>query len=158
MMKDNNEKLIEAKTLKNGVKVSLFDFCKPIAADRWYVKILCRIEVAVPEEKLAGSGLEVKEQKVFCKLCNNTLVHEFIKERNFIDEKEKDEVVAAIISQIQENSLGYMANQVFADNLFQQKVDEFMREQDVLRQMAMVKADFEDDDDGPADFSACFKD
>ncbi len=155
-MKDYTEKLIETKTLDNGVKVSLFDFCKPIAADRWYVKILCRIELALPADKIAGSGLDGAGQAAFNDHCNGVLVHEFIKERNFVDENVKDEVVGAIISQINENSLSYVANPVFADNLFRQKVDEFVQEQAIRVQMGLVPD--EEEGDEPADFSSCFKD
>lgn len=156
MMKDKNEKLIEAKTLANGIKVSLFDHSKVMAADRWYIKILCRMELAVPMEKLALCGLDDAERRDFCERCHGVLVHEFTKERNFIDVRDKDDAVAAIISQIHENSLSYVVSPVFADNLFTQKVAEFVKEQEVRRQMALVAE--EDDDDGPADFSACFKD
>ncbi len=155
-MKDYTEKLIETKTLENGVKLSLFDLCKPIAADRWYVKILCRMELAVPEEKLSGSPLDEEGQGDFVEHYNGILVHEFAKERNFVDENVKDEVVSAIISQIHDNSLGYVANPVFAANLFQQKVDQFIQERDIRKEMG-VDHDEEEDDD-PADFSACFRD
>ncbi|MEN8256466.1 MAG: hypothetical protein ABFS09_01240 [Thermodesulfobacteriota bacterium] len=155
-MKDYNEKLIETKTLENGVKVSLFDFCKPVAADRWYVKILCRIELDIPPEKLAASGLDEAGQLAFNERFAGVLVHEFAKERHFIDDNVKDEAVRAIIAQIHENSLGYVANPVFAANLFQQKVDEFIQELDVRQQLDIKQE--ENDDDGPADFSSCFQD
>jgi hypothetical protein len=156
MMKDYTEKLIETKTLENGVKVSLFDFCKPIAADRWYVKILCRIELAVPEEKLGGSGLDSAGQTAFAEHYKGVLIHEFAKERNFVDENDRDEVVAAIVAQVNDNSLSYVANPVFAENLFRQKVEEFIQEQHVRAQMGVDHA--EEEDDGPADFSSCFQD
>ncbi len=155
-MKDYTEKLIETKTLENGVTLSLFDFCRQVAGDRWYVKILCRMELAVPAEKLAESGLDAAGQAAFSDHYKDILVHEFAKERNFIDENVKDEVVRAIISQINENSLSYVANPVFADNLFRQKVDEFMQEQAIRAQMGLVHDEGEDDE--PADFSACFQD
>lgn len=157
MMKDYTEKLIETKTLENGVKVSLFDFCKPIAADRWYVKILCRVELAVPEEMLAGSSLDSAGQAAFNEHYNGVLVHEFAKERNFVDENVKDEVVEAIVAQVNDNSLSYVANPVFAANLFKQKVEDFIQEQHVRAQMGLAHDD-EEDEDGPADFSSCFQD
>ena len=155
-MKDYNEKLIETKTLDNGVKVSLYDFCKPVAADRWYVKILCRIIVDLPVEKLTESDLDDDMKTAFKEHYNKGLVHEFIKERNFVDEQDKDDVVSGIISQVNENSLRYVANPVFAENLFRQKVEEFTQEQHVRQQLGLGQD--EEDDDGPADFSSCFQD
>src|SRR6056297_2221855 len=105
MMKDNNEKLIETKTMSNGIKVSLFDFCKPVAADRWYVKIVCRIELGVSPEDLSASGLDIAGQVAFNDKYNGVLVHEFSKERHFVDENVKDEAVNTLISQIHDNSL-----------------------------------------------------
>lgn len=156
-MEDYSEKLIEAKTLANGVKISLFDFCKPMATDRWYVKILCRLELAVSADMLVGSGLDSAGQAAFNDRYAGVLVHEFAKERNFVDEKVKDEVVAAIITQLNENSLSYVANPVFADNLFRQKVEQFAQELQVRNGMASVPDELQDDD-GPADFSSCFQD
>lgn len=155
-MKDYTEKLMETKTLANGVKLSFFDFCKPMAADRWYIKIICRLELAIPHDKLAGSVLDKEGQAAFFDHYEGVLVHEFSKERNFVDVRDKDNVVSAIISQVNDNSLGYVANPVFAENLFNKKVDAFIQEQSILARMAEGQGDEEAEE--PADFSACFKD
>jgi hypothetical protein len=115
------------------------------------------MELDVPEQWSAGSGFDQADQAAFSTHYNGVLVHEFTKERNFVDENVKDEVVSAIIGQIHDNSLAYVANPVFAANLLQQKVDQFIQEQNVRREMGMVHDD-EEEDDGPADFSACFRD
>ncbi len=156
MMKDFKEKLIETKTLANGVKISLFDFCRPVAGDRWYIKILCRLELPVPVAEMAGSGLDAAGQAAFRDHYKDLLVHEFARERHFVDEKAKEEAVDFLISQINDNSLGYIANPLFAEKLFLQKVEEFAKELDRRRQME--EAADEKEADEPADFSACFQD
>ncbi len=156
MMKDNNEKLLETKTMSNGIKVSLFDFCKAVAGDRWYVKIVCRIELDVSNEDLSSLGLDNSGQAAFNDKYNGTLVHEFSKDRHFVDENVKDEAVNDLISQINDNSLNYVARPVFAENLIKQKVDELIQELEVRQQLGMNEQ--EEDDDGPADFSSCFQD
>lgn len=156
MMKDFKEKLIETKTLANGVKISLFDFCRPVAGDRWYIKILCRLELPVAVAELAESGLDAAGQAAFCDHYKDLLVHEFARERHFVDEKAKEEAVDFLISQINDNSLGYIANPLFADKLLQQKVAEFAQELERRRQMEEAADDKEVDE--PADFSACFQD
>ena len=87
-MKDYSDKLIQAKPLENGVTVSLFDLCKPVAADRWYLKIICRLELPVKEDKLVDFGIHGERRVSFDERFKGVLVHEFAKERHFVDEKE----------------------------------------------------------------------
>ena len=155
-MKDYSEKLIETKALDNGVTVSLYDFCKPIAADRWYVKIVCRLELALSPQLLTTTELSDVDRELLLERAGGVLCHEFAKERNFVDENEKAAVVSGLIASMYENSLSYVANPVFAENLLRQKVEEFRKEMEVRRQMVVESP--EEDDDGPADLSACFRD
>lgn len=154
MMKDYSEKLIEAKTLANNITVSLFDLCKPVAADRWYVKILCRLEL--PPDKLGDIDLEGDDLQAFFEEYRQGLFHEFAKERNFVDDKAKDDVVAEVLAHIKENALKYIENSVFSENLVRQKVDEFRQKCLVKRELGMDT--HEEEEEGPADFSACFRD
>lgn len=156
-MKDYSEKLIESRTLDNGITVSIFDLGKQVATDRWYVKILCRLELPVADDRLGAAGLHGSELEAFRERFNGVLVHEFAKERHFVDDQVKDEVVAGIVGTLNKNSMDYVAHPVFADNLVQQKVEMVKQELKVRRELDMVEQDI-DDTEGPADFSACFRD
>lgn len=156
-MKDYSEKLIESRTLDNGITVSIFDLGKQVAADRWYIKILCRLELPVADDRLSAAGLHGPELEAFRQRFNGVLVHEFAKERHFVDDRLKDEVIAELVATLNRNSMNYVANPVFADNLVQQKVEMVKQELKVRQGLDMVEHDM-DDDEGPADFSACFRD
>ncbi|MEN8136326.1 MAG: hypothetical protein ABFS18_12455 [Thermodesulfobacteriota bacterium] len=108
------------------------------------------------EDKLTDLGVVDEGRVAFNDRFNGVLVHGFAKERHFVDEDVKDEAVASLITQLEDNSLKYVGNPVFAENLLRQKVEEFNQELQVRPQMGMEQA--EDDDDGPADFPSCFQD
>jgi hypothetical protein len=83
--------------------------------------------------------------------------HDIYRERNFVDAHEKDRIRDEIFRHLQENALTYMSGEVFPRKLFKNKVDAFRLRYRIEKEMNMRSVP-DEDDDGPADFSGCFRD
>ena len=155
-IKDMDMLFIKEKQLANGSTLSFYDCSKRLVTDRWFVKM--RGEVKFPVAGAAwpdfeGDGPElvamVKER------LGDSVTLILDRERNFIDAEVKEAVVSQLIDQIEENLVGYLSDPSFPQKLFARRYDE-MRQQCLLeRQLPQPPVD--DEDNSPADFSACFR-
>ena len=147
---------VKTESLPNSIQVAFYDLSKPIAGDRWFVRICCVATLPVSEvffEYLDEDKEILNAMKIS---CEDGLTMEIVKERNFVDEQIKDDVVKMFIDQITVNSLGYMGSKIFPQKLFLSKLEEFKKQYVVQKEMLINEP--LDEDDGPADFSACFRD
>jgi hypothetical protein len=157
-MNKNKEsgKILESNMLANGLQVTFYDLSKKIAADRWQVKVKCESVLKVQDE-LYDAIDDAELASAMKQDCANTVIHTFYRERNFIDEKEKDGVLQELFNQLSENVRTYMGGELFSRKLFEKKVDEFKLKYMVQKERDRLAATDEEDDE-PADFSACFRD
>lgn len=157
-MNKNNESgnILESMVLANGLKVTFYDLSKNIAADRWLIKVKCQSALAVPDEWFDAVD-DAEMASAMKRDWAHTVIHTLCRERNFIDEKEKDRILQELVKQLWENVHAYMGGELFARRLFEKKVAEFKLKYLMQKQLAR-QTDVDDEDDGPADFSACFRD
>ena len=149
--------IIKAIDLDNGMKVTVSDESGKVAGDRWLVKVRCEAQMATAHhldkvvedtELLDPIGREMGGHVRF-------VLH---KERNFVDEKHKNDVVDESVKQIMNNIERYLASESFPARLFDQRYTE-ARNMVLTRRQSEQKVDSTwDDDDGPADFSGLFAD
>lgn len=148
--------LIKEKILANGLKISFADCSKLVAADRWLVKM--RGEVKMPiaglDRPKTGDGPELLA--MIQERAGESVSFIILKERNFIDADEKEAVLADFIDQIEANLLDYLGDPSFPQKLFNRKYDEIRQQCMIEWQQSKLPASTEDE--GPADFSACFRD
>ncbi|HSR36168.1 MAG TPA: hypothetical protein VLL73_03225 [Desulfurivibrionaceae bacterium] len=148
---------IEHKELPSGMVVTIHDVSKQVAGDRWLVKIRCEATIPVPQECVDEQVEEDATLKaaVLAKM-GERLTFVVSKERNFVDDREKDEVLAGMVANVRENMLSYLANPLFPARLFASHYEEERANCLVERHyQALPQAD--DEEDGPADFSALFR-
>ena len=93
--------------LANGIQVTFYDLSRRIAADRWLVKIKCESVLKVQEEQF--DAIDDSDLASAMKQdCSSTVIHTIFRERNFIDESEKDGILQELFSQLSENARTYM--------------------------------------------------
>jgi len=102
--------------LKNGLTLQCLDRCKKIAADRWYICIFVEIVVPVKEawfreHPLAKGMFERIKNKL-----GNKVVFRQKKERNFVSDDQKDQIVKSICEGAVEMGERYLGNDSFAAN------------------------------------------
>ncbi|MBI5559152.1 MAG: hypothetical protein HY885_16125 [Deltaproteobacteria bacterium] len=157
-MNKNNEsaKILEIKKFPNGIEVRFADLSRKLAGDRWLVKVKCEAVLDVREEWFAD--IDDAELAAAMKLdCAGRVRHAIYRERNFVDAHDKDRIVEEIFRHFQENALTYMSGEVFPRKLFKNKVEAFGLRYRIEKEMSVSSAP-DEDDDGPADFSGCFRD
>ena len=147
---------IKIKELPNKAHFAMYDLSKPIAGDRWVVRVCCAVKVSISQDLCDAFDEDLQLLSELRKSCNDTLILEILKERNFVDENVKDDVVSELMESIEHNVLDYMSIESFPRKLFQTRFAEFKKQHHIAQNTVM--SPINDEDDEPADFSACFRD
>ena len=111
--------LIEEKKLANSLGIKITDHSKVIAADRWYVKIVCTVILPLTDKHFADHA---DEEPQLCALIRRRMGDELsmdlVQERNFIDAEVREEVSRELLARISENMTGYLAAESFPGRFF----------------------------------------
>jgi hypothetical protein len=142
------------KELANGMSLDYLDESKKLAGDRWLVKLRLRLSMPLQDwmqDLLKGEDL----QTTYCReALGDRLVHEVIRERNFIDEGDKEALLSEMVHSFEENIADYLQKETFVRQLFALKLTQLTEQ--FAQQARDVRAE-EEDTPEPADFSACFR-
>ena len=108
-----NDKLIKTIDLKNGLHLEFLDCSRKIAGDRWQVVMTVRLNIPV---KMLGpvndDHLDLNVDKVMSMIGENVRFEQK-KERNFVDENQKEDVFNDLIDSFFYNSIDYVSNPDF---------------------------------------------
>lgn len=108
------EKVIQQTKLDNGLSLSIIDHSRKIAADRFYLCMTARIEIAVADHIADLDSMEDVSSQEVADLLGDTVLFEQKMERNFVDERDKDEIFTSMLASMQENTLQYYGHSDFA--------------------------------------------
>jgi len=118
------ELLIKTIDLENGLELKLFDSSRKLAGDRWLVSLIARIEIPTDELSLEKDGsLSINVDEVR-KVLGEKLLFEQKREKIFIDEREKDEVLKEIQDSFLSSSLSYLSHSAFPQKYILKKFNE----------------------------------
>lgn len=120
------QRLVEELTLDNGLQIYFYDCSRRIAGDRWYVKLLAQIPVKTDEDRFEKLGGTPGLYGEFLELTGGAPNFELHKERNFVDEREKDAVFEAILAELKEHALHYLSHKNFADQFLKKEIQSFL--------------------------------
>lgn len=133
------------KELPNGMRCSITDQSRVVAADRWLVRIVIDFTSAVSED-LWKKADDLPEKEALRKLIGDRLSFQQVRDRHFIDDAEKATVINDILQQITTDILPYAENDKFVDALFNKRVEE-ARRQIEIQQILSEPSDDEDDNE-----------
>jgi hypothetical protein len=145
--------IIEEKVLANGATLRILDECKKIAGDRWCIKLRWLTIISWADwmdQEVADEAMAYEEVRKSLE----PISHEIVKERNFIAESEKDEIIAEMLAALRANIEHYLASPNFSKHCF---VKHLQKWRETQKLMSMMKAEETGDGDEPADFSGCFR-
>lgn len=120
-----NETLIQKIALKNGQTVQLFDASRTIAGDRWQVTLVVRMEIPVDAVSLPDADPPSLEE--IKKTLGETVIFEVKKQRNFIDETEKQQVLDNMKDTFINISLPYLSHPEFPGRHITRKFSEIKK-------------------------------
>ena len=153
--------IIEQCRLENNMTLTVSDQSKKMAGDRWLVRIVCEARIPVGEEFFSrmveedyALQTEVREAMA------GALSFSVVKERTFVADAERAALVELMVAEIMANMLTYLNRPEFPERLFARKYEKVREACSTARHYRSLKDEDRDgdDDEGPADFSACFKD
>lgn len=152
--------IIEQRSLENNMTLTVYDHSKKMAGDRWLVKIVCEAELPVDEEFFSlvpESDLDLQAE--VREAMAGSVKFSAIKERTFIAETERGSLVELMVTEVLTNMVTYLNKPGFPAKLFARKYEEIRAACSTARHYRLLQdEDCEgNDDEGPADFSACFK-
>jgi hypothetical protein len=107
------EVLIKTIDLENGLELKLYDSSRKLVTDRWFVSLIARIEIPIGDLSLKEDGSPSINVDEVRKVLGEKLLFERKRERIFIDEKEKDEIMKEIQDSFLSSSLSYLSHSDF---------------------------------------------
>ena len=120
-MEDN---LIKTIDLENGLKLKLFDASRKLVGDRWLVSLIARIEMPINELLLKKDGAPLLNVDEIRKALGEKLLFEQKREKIFIDDKEKNEVMKGMQDLFLSSSLSYFSHPDFPQKYILKKFNE----------------------------------
>lgn len=121
-------KLMKTIDLENGLKLELYDNSRKIAGDRWRVAFVARIKLLLGDLNFNRNGGFISQDQML-KSLGARLCFEQKRERNFIDEKEKDAVLRDLVDSFLSNSQSYLSHPNFPKRYVLKEYKKYMERQ-----------------------------
>lgn len=122
-----DERLIRTVDLKNGLCLEIIDSSRNVAGDRWQVVLTIRINIPINSLSPAADrqiDLDVDEIR---SSIRESVCFEKKRERNFIDAKEKDDILNNLIESFFSSSLDYVSSPNFPDRYILSQYKEYFK-------------------------------
>ena len=116
--------LIESIRLENELTLEMFDLSRPIAGDRWIVSFEARIEVEFKPQCFPPANMVKVPLDDIRSLLGEKAVYCYKKERHFVGEQEKDDVLNRLKERFMETGLGYLSSNIFPQRLILRRYEE----------------------------------
>jgi len=122
-------RLLEEIVLENGLTIFFHDFSRPIAGDRYQVRLVVSIPVAMGEG-CVEDGAEFREAyQVFAAAHGNMLKFVQKKTRNFIAQQDVSSVLEQLKEEFLQANRFYLVKEGFAAKFITKKYQEWQDEQ-----------------------------
>jgi len=111
------DKLITSIALANGLILELYDGSRRVAGDRWLVCAIARIDIPVDEIGFLTVHPWIPDAAEIKKHLGERVRFEQKRERHFIDERQKEDVLKDIVDSLLSTVQGYLSHPDFAKNV-----------------------------------------
>lgn len=149
---------METRQLANGKAITFHDNSRRIAGDRWQVRLEGKVELALDREALAAvvggdPGLAAYVEGEL----GAGLAFVVRRERNFVAAGEKERLMAEFQEELFATMAGYLAHPSFPGKFQARRCRELLAAY-ALAEEQNARGEESEEESGPADFSACFRD
>ena len=118
----NSEKLISRHPLNNGLVMEFWDYCRPIAGDRWFVLLEVRIAVPIRRDTLPPELRALTDQVK--EALGDEIIFSHKDERNFIAATEAPKILKNMQGRFLDMAPGYFGHPDFAGRFIRGKFAE----------------------------------
>ena len=118
----NSGRLISQHHLANGLTLELWDHCRAVAGDRWFVLLETRIAVPVKEDTLPPELKPLADQVV--RALGNEIIFSRTEERNFISSVDLPDLLKDKQDRVLKLAPGYFGHPDFAARFIRAKFAE----------------------------------
>jgi len=101
--------LINTIELSNGLKLDFYDISRKLAGDRWYVGVIARIDIPLTDSLLTNQHLSHYSVEEIRKALGESVCFQQKRERHYIDEREKDDLVKGLMDSFIKRTLNYLS-------------------------------------------------
>ena len=103
------QKLIKTIELRNGLKLDFYDISRKLAGDRWYVGVIARIDIPLIDSLLTNQHLSHFSIEEIRTALGESVCFQQKRERHYIDEREKDDLLNGLINSFIKRTLNYLS-------------------------------------------------
>ena len=108
-----NDNLMETRHLSNGTTLNLYDVSRRQGADRWIVTMEARLDIPVAEDALPPEPMNGLPLASVRDVLGPRVVFLSRRERVFVPDDEKDDILTLLREEFCANAVPYLANPVF---------------------------------------------
>ena len=101
--------LIKTKELGNGLKLEFYDISRKLAGDWWYVGVIARIDIPMIDALLKKQHLSQDSVEELRDALGESVRFQQKRERQYIDEREKDDLLNDLMDSFIKRTLNYLS-------------------------------------------------
>jgi hypothetical protein len=120
--------LVEEVKLANGLSLFIYDQSRPLAGDRWLVKLLLFIPVRIKPQHFSHLPDADKAYGAFVESVGETIAMQQERLRNFIDREEVSQTLRQIKEEVLATTLAYVSNSDFEARFVAKRYREWSEE------------------------------
>ncbi|MGD9335183.1 MAG: hypothetical protein PVJ50_09380 [Desulfobacterales bacterium] len=121
--------LIKTMELSNGLKLDFYDTSRKLAGDRWYVGVIARIDIPLIDSLLTNQHLSYYSVEEIRSELGESVRFQQKKERHYIDEREKDDLLNGLIDSFIKSSLNYLSHPDFSAKYVLKELQAYLKRQ-----------------------------
>ena len=121
--------LMEEVKLANGLSLFIYDQSRPLAGDRWLVKLLLFIPIKIKSEHFAHVHDAKRAYGAFVDAMGDEIAMQQPRMRNFINHKDMQETLMQIKEDVLTAILPYVSNPDFEARFIKKRYGEWCAEQ-----------------------------
>jgi hypothetical protein len=121
--------LIKTIELSNGLKIDFYDISRKLAGNRWYVGMIARIDIPLPNSLLNNQQFSNYRVEEIRNALGEAVYFQQKRERHYIDEREKDALLSGLMDSFVKSTLNYFSHPDFPGKYVLKEFQAYLKRQ-----------------------------
>lgn len=110
--------------LENGMQLNFYDASRKIAGDRWQISLIVRMEIPITDVLIKDPDQSTQSVNEIKTVLGENVLFEQKRDRNFIDDAQKEEMFKELYDTFLNSTLVYLSNEAFPRKYIAKKYKE----------------------------------